>query len=102
TTSNLSLSGSGVHPVQGTIFTKPSATSCHDLNLSFVSATDSYAGWLERSNGTWFSCAAGFVHINAGHQSTTNPPVLCTNVAAGTNMAVVQESNPRRSITVED
>jgi hypothetical protein len=102
TTSNLAVGPNGVHPTGGTIFTKPSNTACHDLNLSFVSATDSYEGWLLGGNGRWTACSAQFVHINAGHQSTTNPPVLCTNVLAGTQMAVVQESSTRRSITVED
>jgi hypothetical protein len=102
-TSNLKLSPLGPAPVGGTVFTFPSGTSCKDLNLSFVSATDGYEGWLQNSHtGAWSHCKAGFVHIKAGHQSTTNPPVLCTGVLAGTKMAVVQESNTQRSITVED
>lgn len=101
TTSNLALGASGIHPVGGTIVVKPSS-SCHDLNLSYVSATDRYAGFLERSNGTWFECSRGFVSISAGHHSTTDPPVLCSDVLTGTHMAVVQASNTRRSITIED
>ena len=43
-TSNLALGGNGVHPTGGTIFVKGSV--CKDLNITKVSATDSYEGWL--------------------------------------------------------
>lgn len=103
TTSNLRITANGPEPTQGSWFTMPSGTSCYDLNLSYVSATDGYEGWLFNSHtGKWSHCALGFVHITAGHHSITDPPYLCTDVKAGTRMAVVQESNTRRSITVED
>jgi hypothetical protein len=96
TTSNLALGPNGVHPVSGTIFTKGSV--CHDLNITKVSATDSYEGWLENSHtGTWAHCSAGFVRIPKGNAAV----VLCSNVGTGTQMAVVQESNTRRTITAE-
>jgi hypothetical protein len=102
-TSNLKLGANGVTPTGGTTWTKPSGTSCADLNVSKVSATDSYEGWLQTSStGKWAACSKGFVKINSGQQSTTNPPVLCTGVKAGTVMAVVQESATQRSITIED
>jgi hypothetical protein len=103
TTSNLRTTANGPAPTGGTVFTFPSGTTCLDLNLSFVSATDSYEGWLENvSTGVWSHCARGFVHITAGQKSTTNPPVLCTDVLPGTPMAVVQESATQRTVTVED
>jgi hypothetical protein len=86
----------GVHPVSGTIFTKGSG--CQDLNITKVSATDSYAGWLENSHtGTWAACSRGFVKIAKGNAAV----VLCCSVKAGTLMAAVQESNTRRTITAE-
>lgn len=103
TPSNLRLSAKGPAPTAGTVFTMPSGTTCSDLNLSYVSATDGYEGWLQNSHtGVWFHCSRGFVHITAGHHSVTNPPYLCTDVLPGTKMAVVQESSTRRRITVED
>lgn len=103
TTSNLKQSPQGPAPVGGTIWTKPGNTTCHDLNLSFVSATDRYEGWLQNSHtGRWGPCSRGFVRIRAGHQSTTHPPVLCTNVLARTHMAVVAASGVHRKVTVED
>jgi hypothetical protein len=103
TTSNLRTSANGPEPTGGTVFTFPSGTSCADLNLSFVSATDGYEGWLQNvQTGVWTHCARGFVRITAGQKSRTNPPVLCTDVLPGTPMAVVQESATRRTITVED
>jgi hypothetical protein len=105
-TSNLKLTANGISPTGGTIWTKPSGTGCSDLNVHSVSATDNYEGWLQNtSTGKWSHCTEGnngFVHITAGTHSTTNPPVLCTGVIPGTPMAVVQESNTQRNITLED
>jgi hypothetical protein len=99
TTSNLATGGNGVHPTGGTIFTKPSNTTCADLNVTSVSATDHYEGWLENSStGKWAPCSKGFVLINKGSGQDV---VLCSGVKATTQMAVVQESNTQRSITVE-
>jgi hypothetical protein len=102
-TSHLKESAQGPAPTGGTIGKFPSGTSCKDLNLSYVSATDGYQGWLENSHtGHWAACAAGYVHIKGGSQSTTNPPVLCTDVLPGTLFAVVQQSSTQRTVTVED
>jgi hypothetical protein len=102
-TSVLALTHNGVVPQDGTIFKMPGDTSCHDLNLSYVSATDHYAGWLFHSKqDRWLPCSKGFVRITKGHHSTSHPPVLCTGVKAGTLMAVVTESGKKRNITVED
>lgn len=106
-TSNLATGPQGVHPVDGTIWTKPGNTTCHDLNVHWVNATDYYSGWLERSDGSWFQCqdtssGTSWVKINQGSYSRTNPPYLCTDVAAGTHMAIVQKSSTRRNIVIED
>jgi hypothetical protein len=95
TTSNLALGPNGLHPTGGTIFTKGSI--CLDLNLTKVGAKDGYEGVLERSDGTWFICGGGFHTISPGD----GLKVLCTNVLAGTNMAVAQKSGTRRNITAE-
>ncbi|HEY7432477.1 MAG TPA: hypothetical protein VH641_17270 [Streptosporangiaceae bacterium] len=98
-TSNLALSGNGVHPTGGTIFTKKAGSSCADLNLTAVGATDSYEGWLFNSHtDKWSACSRGFVRINKGSGFDV---VLCSGVLAGTQMAVVQESATQRSITAE-
>ena len=95
-TSNLALGGNGVHPTGGTIFVKGSV--CKDLNITKVSATDSYEGWLLNSQtGVWSHCSKGFVRIPAGNAAV----VLCSGVKATTQMAVVQESDTRRTITAE-
>ena len=71
---------------------------CHDLNITKVSATDSYEGWLLNSHtGVWSHCSKGFVRIPAGNAAV----VLCSSVKATTQMAVVQESGTRRTITAE-
>ena len=106
-TSHLAVGPQGVHPVGGTIWTKPGNTTCDDLNVHWVKATDYYSGWLERSNGTWFQCqdtssGTPWVKIDQGSHSKTNPPYLCTNVAPGTHMAVVQRSSTQRNIVIED
>lgn len=98
-TSNLATGVNGVHPTGGTIWTKPSNTTCVDLNVTSVSATDHYEGWLENSStGKWAPCSKGFVLINKGSGQDV---VLCSGVKATTQMAVVQESSTKRSITVE-
>lgn len=98
-TSNLALGGNGPHPTGGTTFTKSSSSSCNDLNIDFVSATDSYEGWLLNSHtGVWSHCAKNFVHITKGNHPDI---VLCTGVLANTEMAVVQESNTQRTVTAK-
>lgn len=98
-TSNLALGGNGAHPTGGTVFTKKAGSSCADLNLTAVGATDSYEGWLLNSKtGVWSHCSRGFIKINKGSGFDV---VLCSGVLAGTQMAVVQESNTQRSITAE-
>ena len=94
-TSNLAVGGNGVHPTGGTIFTKR-PPGCLDFNLIGVSASDHYEGWLENtSTGRWFACSAGFL------LAPPVPKVLCSSVATGTPMAVVQESGTQRTVTME-
>lgn len=94
-TSNLALGANGVHPTGGTIFTKQ-PPGCLDFNLTGVSASDHYEGWLENtSTGKWHACSAGFL------LAPPVPKVLCTSVATGTPMAVVQESSTQRTVTME-
>jgi hypothetical protein len=105
-TSLLVLTHNGVVPQDGTIFhmpNNPQDTRCRDLNISYVSATDHYVGWLySTKTHRWSPCHAGFVRITKGHHSTSHPPVLCTVVRGRTLMAVVTESGVQRNITVED
>lgn len=105
-TSNLKLTHNGLVPYGGTYFAMPNNpqdTRCRDLNISYVSATDHYEGWLLNSHThKWSHCEKGFVKITSGHHSTSNAPVLCTDVLGKTVMAVVQESKTQRRITVED
>jgi hypothetical protein len=94
-TSNLKLGHNGVVPYGGTVYTKTTAY-CNDLNLNSVSDSgDAYEGWLLHSNGQWLPCTRGFV---AG---TNLPQVLCSDVAVGTQMQIVQESNTQRTVTAE-
>jgi hypothetical protein len=94
----------GVVP-DGTYFTMPAnpqKTRCRDLNISYVSATDGYEGWLFNSHkDRWFPCHAGFVRITKGHHNPADPPVLCTVVLGTTKMAIAQESNTQHRITAE-
>lgn len=95
-TSNLATGPNGAHPTGGTIFVKGSV--CHDLNVIKVSATDRYEGWLQNSHtGVWSHCSAGFVRIPKGNAAK----VLCSSVLKGTQMAVVQKSSTKRTITAE-
>jgi hypothetical protein len=64
------------------VWTK-AAPGCHDYNIVRVASTGNYAGYLQRSNGTWFECAAGYISIPGGR---TGDWVECTNVATGTHM----------------
>jgi hypothetical protein len=54
---------------------------CRDYNIVWVASTGNYAGFLQRSNGTWFECAAGYIRISAGQGA-----VECTSVSTGTHM----------------
>jgi hypothetical protein len=103
TSASLTTGPNGVAPTDGTIFTMPSGTSCYDLNLYYVSATDKYEGWLRNSStGRWFACSEGWVTITAGYKNPEDPPYLCTDVLPGTEMAVVQASSTHHDIIVED
>jgi len=94
-TSNLALGANGPHPTGGTIFTKQ-PPGCLDFNLIAVGAADHYEGWLfNASTDKWFACSAGFV------KAPPVPKVLCSNVATGVQMAVVQESGTQRNVTME-
>jgi hypothetical protein len=95
-TSVIRQTGTGPAPFGGTLFVKGSI--CLDLNVTQVSAKDTYTGWLRRSNLTWFPCSKGPVPISP---NPGGPVVLCSSVAAGTVMAVVQGSPTQRTITAE-
>lgn len=56
---------------------------CSDYNIVHVNSSGSYAGFLQRSNGTWFECSAGYVSIPG---NVTGDWVECSNVATGTHM----------------
>lgn len=97
-TSNLAVGTHGVHPTGGTTFTKGGGP-CLDLNVTKVSATDGYEGWLfNKHTATWSRCSKGFVTIRKGN---TSDKVLCSGVRSGTLMAVVQKSKTQRHITVK-
>jgi hypothetical protein len=59
------------------------APGCHDYNIVHANSGGSFAGFLQRPNGTWFECAAGYVSVPGG---VTGDWVECTNVATGTHM----------------
>ncbi|MFD5630829.1 hypothetical protein [Streptomyces sp. NPDC127072] len=69
----------------GTIAYKSSTSSCNDLNLTYSDDAngtwDYYAGRLRNSNGTWFTCAKGYVYAADGsHSLTDSTYTLCTDV----------------------
>lgn len=60
--------------------TKPSGTTCNDINTSWVSHSGSYKAQYY-SNGSWVDGSAGWVWHNAGTQSPWK--VLITNLIVG-------------------
>lgn len=79
----------------GTVVTKPSGTTCHDLNLTRADDTsgfnsDGYAGFLfHSSTGSWQICDSGYHFTNDFTASSSSQwIVLCTNVSVGTRMSV--------------
>ncbi len=65
------------------VWTK-AAPGCHDYNIVHVNGTGDYAGFLQRPNGTWFECAAGYISIPG---NVTGDWAECTSVATGTHMS---------------
>jgi hypothetical protein len=103
TASSIVESHNGPQPLGGTIFAKPAVSSCNDLNLDYVGASDYYEGFLYwTSLGRWLPCTEGWVRIPAGYQNAQYPPVLCTGVSPGTAMAVATASGNHWGIIVED
>jgi hypothetical protein len=108
-TSILMVTHHGIVPEGGTIFKMPAHpkdTDCRDLNISYVSATDHYTGWVfvqTKKGDFWQPCSSKIrdVRIRKGHQNIHKPPVLCHLVGGGTLMAVVTESGTQRKITAE-
>jgi hypothetical protein len=83
------------HQGPGTVVTKPSGTTCHDLNLTKAHDTsgfgvDAYAGFLfHSSTGTWQACSSGYhSHADFTASSSSQWVVLCTDVSVGTRMSV--------------
>jgi hypothetical protein len=103
TAASIVESHNGPQPLSGTIFTKPAGSSCHDLNLYYVAATDYYEGFLYWSSlGRWRPCTEGWVRVPAGYQNPQYPPVLCSDITPGTPMAVASASGNHWRIIVED
>lgn len=90
-TSSLTTGSSGG---VGTIRYKSSSSTCNDLNLTYSNDStspygDFYAGRLRRSNGSWFTCSAGYVWASDGSHSVNDPTYwLCTDVLDGTPFTV--------------
>jgi hypothetical protein len=80
----------------GSDFTKPSTSTCHDVNLWSGKVGVSYEGWLYYGNGNWGACSAGYVKCSGGSI------VLCSDVLAGTIEAVTSTSGSGQSIEIED
>jgi hypothetical protein len=80
----------------GTLFTKPSVTTCHDLNVIGGQVGVSYTGWLYHGNGSWGACQAGPVTF---HGSLI---VLCSDVLPGTLEGVTASNGSGHGITVID
>jgi hypothetical protein len=59
------------------------APGCHDYNIVHANSGGNFAGFLQRSNGTWFECAAGYISVPGNR---TGDWVECTNVGTGTHM----------------
>jgi hypothetical protein len=103
TAASIVESHNGPQPLSGTIFTKPAGSSCHDLNLYYVAATDYYEGFLYWSSlGRWRPCTEGWVRVPAGYQNPQYPPVLCSDITPGTPMAVASASGNHWHVIVED
>jgi hypothetical protein len=95
---NLKLGTNGPVPVGGTIFT--ATCTGNDFDITAVSATDSYEGWLyNTSTDRWSPCAHGWVGIDGPVSGTVY--VMCQDVRAGTEEAIVQSSSHIRNITVD-
>ncbi|MGW1540122.1 hypothetical protein ACWCPM_07625 [Streptomyces sp. NPDC002309] len=91
---------------------KSGTSSCNDLNLTFSDDQsqfnyDYYAGRLQRSNGTWFTCARGFANGNpdipvydGNHSINDSKYWLCTDVAANTRFGVASLFDGGDKVTI--
>lgn len=59
------------------------APGCNDYNIVHADGAGNYAGFLQRSNGSWFECNAGYVSVPG---NVNGDWVECTSVATGTHM----------------
>ncbi|WP_328673958.1 hypothetical protein [Streptomyces sp. NBC_00328] len=90
----------------GTIRNKSASSTCGDLNLTYsynsTSAIyDYYAGRLRRSNGTWFTCSAGYVYAQDGYHSINDDDYwLCTDVGDNTPFTVASWSAGGDTVTI--
>lgn len=69
------------HPLRSVWVKRP--PGCHDYNIVHVNASGNYAGFLQRPNGSWFECQAGYISIPGNR---TGDWVECTSVLTGTHM----------------
>ncbi|MER6092096.1 hypothetical protein [Streptomyces bluensis] len=95
----------GTYEGVGTTRTKSSSSSCGDLNLTYsndsTSTYDYYAGRLRRSNGTWFTCAKGYVYAADGSHSINDSKYwLCTDVDGGTPFTVASFIDSGDAVTI--
>ncbi|MFD5629851.1 MULTISPECIES: hypothetical protein [unclassified Streptomyces] len=90
----------------GTIRYKSASSTCGDLNLTYTNDTSGYAndwfaGRLRRSNGTWFTCSAGYVHaFNGSHSVNDSTYWLCTDVNDNTPFTVASLANGGDSVNI--
>lgn len=100
-----SLTTGGYESV-GTVAYKSSTSTCGDLNLTYTfNATsdiyDYYAGRLRRSNGTWFTCAKGYVYAEDGsHSANDSRYWLCTDVGGNTPFTVASLNGSGDSVRI--
>jgi hypothetical protein len=89
----------GYYEEVGTIRYKSATSSCSDLNLTYThnmqsNTFDYYAGRLRRSDGSWFTCAKGYVYAANGYHSINDSKYwLCTDVNDNTPFTVASSFN---------
>ncbi|MGW3667057.1 hypothetical protein [Streptomyces sp. NPDC005141] len=96
----------GARDSVGTVRNKSASSTCGDLNLTYsynsTSAIyDFYAGRLRRSNGTWFTCSAGYVYAEDGYHSINDDDFwLCTDVGDNTPFTVASWYGGGDTVTI--
>ncbi|MFF4244817.1 hypothetical protein ACFYY2_10120 [Streptomyces sp. NPDC001822] len=90
----------------GTVRNKSASSTCGDLNLTYsynnaAPIYDFYAGRLRRSNGTWLTCAAGYVYAEDGSHSLNDSDYwLCTDVGDNTPFTVASYNGGGDTVTI--